>query len=65
MEERGEIMELDLSRKNALVLASSKGIDKMCAKRLVKERAKKKFSSLDILVGNTGIMPYNTVRVPT
>lgn len=32
-------MELDLSGKNALVLASSKGIGKMCAKRLVKEGA--------------------------
>ena len=32
-------MELGLSGKNALVLASSKGIGKMCAKRLVEEGA--------------------------
>lgn len=102
-------MELGLSGENALVLASSKGIGKMCAKRLVEEganviicsrneanltvaqqeiesagtgrvvsvkcnlmkdsdinflleRVKKEFSSLDILVGNTGIIPYGKLE---
>ncbi|MBA7573337.1 Glucose 1-dehydrogenase 2 [subsurface metagenome] len=104
-------MELGLSGKNALVLASSKGIGKMCAKRLVEEgtnviicsrnganltaaqqeiesagtgsgnvisikcdlgkesdinflleRVKEEFSSLDILVGNTGIIPYGKLE---
>lgn len=102
-------MELGLSGKNALVLASSKGIGRMCAKRLVEEganviicsrneanlivaqqeiksagmgrvlsvkcdlmkesdinflleRVKEEFSSLDILVGNTGIIPYGKLE---
>jgi NAD(P)-dependent dehydrogenase (short-subunit alcohol dehydrogenase family) len=33
-------MELGLSGKNTIVLASSKGIGRMCAKRLAEEGAK-------------------------
>jgi len=103
-------MELNLAEKNALVLASSKGIGKMCAKRLAEEganvmicsrneknlrdaeaeiksvskkgkilsikcdlinvshinllieRVQKEFTTLDILVGNTGIIPYGKLE---
>lgn len=102
-------MELNLTGKNALVLASSKGMGKMCAKRLAEEGAnvlicsrneknledaekeissiskgkvyhrkcdltklsdinllmekvQKEFPSLDILVGNTGIIPYGKLE---
>jgi len=102
-------MDLNLTGKNALVLASSKGMGKMCAKRLAEEGAnvlicsrneknledtkkeisstskgkvchqkcdltklseinllmekvQREFSSLDILVGNTGIIPYGKLE---
>jgi len=102
-------MDLNLKGKNALVLASSKGMGKMCAKRLAEEGAnvlicsrninnlkeaekeirstskgkvyqikcdltkseeidllmqkvQREFPSLDILIGNTGIIPYGKLE---